>query len=111
MFLIFSTNIFAFKSIILSPNLKIGQIFSILDKYYVDDYDKEAAQDSMYYGLVDSLGDPYTSYMDKETFSSFMEQTEGAYVGIGTVVSIDKNDDSLIIVAPYENSPASKAGI
>ena len=111
LFLIFSTNIFAFKSIILSPNLKIGQIFSILDKYYVDDYDKEAAQDSMYYGLVDSLGDPYTSYMDKETFSSFMEQTEGAYVGIGTVVSIDKNDDSLIIVAPYENSPASKAGI
>ena len=71
LFLIFSTNIFAFKSIILSPNLKIGQIFSILDKYYVDDYDKEAAQDSMYYGLVDSLGDPYTSYMDKETFSSF----------------------------------------
>jgi len=95
----------------LTPNVKVRQIFSILDKYYVDKYNKQAAQDDMYYGMLNSLGDPYTSYMDKKIFSSFMEMTEGSYVGIGTVISIDKTDDSLIIIAPYENSPATKAGL
>lgn len=110
MSIFFTNNIFAFKLSSLSPNFKVNQIFSILDKYYVDQYSKEMAEDEMYYGLVNSLGDPYTSYMDKKTFSSFMEQTEGSYVGIGTVISIDK-DDKLVIVSPYENSPAAKAGI
>lgn len=109
--LLSSNNIFAFKLASLAPNFKLNQIFSILDKYYVDDYNKDAAQDGMYYGLLDSLGDPYTSYMDKKTFTAFMEQTEGSYVGIGTVISIDKNDNKLVIVSPYENSPAAKAGI
>lgn len=90
---------------------KMNQIFSILDKYYMNGYNKNDAQDYMYYGLLSSLGDPYTSYMDKKTFTSFMEQTEGEYVGIGTVISVDENDGRLVIVSPYENSPAAKAGI
>ncbi len=90
---------------------KMNQIFSILDKYYMNGYNKDDAQDYMYYGLLSSLGDPYTSYMDKKTFTSFMEQTEGEYIGIGTVISVDENDGRLVIVSPYENSPAAKAGI
>lgn len=90
---------------------KVNQIFSILDKYYMNGYNKNDAQDYMYYGLLSSLGDPYTSYMDKKTFTSFMEQTEGEYIGIGTVISVDENDGRLVIVSPYENSPAAKAGI
>lgn len=90
---------------------KMNQIFSILDKYYMNGYNKNDAQDYMYYGLLSSLGDPYTSYMDKKTFTSFMEQTEGEYIGIGTVISVDENDGRLVIVSPYENSPAAKAGI
>ena len=90
---------------------KVNQIFSILDKYYMNGYNKDDAQDYMYYGLLSSLGDPYTYYMDKKTFTSFMEQTEGEYIGIGTVISVDENDGRLVIVSPYENSPAAKAGI
>lgn len=105
-----TNNIFAFKSVGLSPSFKLNEIFNILDKYYVDDYDKQEAQDFMYYGLLNSLGDPYTSYMDKKTFLDFMQQTEGTYVGIGAVISIDK-DNNLIVISPYENSPAAKAGI
>ena len=103
-------NIFAFKSIGLASGFKINEIFNILDKYYVDNYNKQEAQDFMYYSLLNSLGDPYTSYLDKKTFLDFMQQTEGTYVGIGAVISIDK-DNNLIIVSPYENSPAAKAGI
>jgi carboxyl-terminal processing protease len=95
----------------LSPNLKVNKIMSLLNKCYINKYSEQNVEDSMYYGLLNSLGDPYTSYMDKKTFSSFLEMTKGAYVGIGTLITIDKSDNSLVIISSYENSPASKAGI
>lgn len=105
-----SNTAFAFRSE-LSPNNKIGHIFSILDKAYVNDYDKDKLQDTMYSGLMNGLGDPYSSYMNPKTFETFMQQTDGSYVGIGIVLSIDKNDKRLIVVSPYEKSPAAQAGI
>ena len=58
-----SNDIFAFKSLI-NPNFKISQIFNVLDKYYINKYDKQDAENSMYHGILDSLGDPYTCYID-----------------------------------------------
>ena len=114
-FLIFNlffmhSDIFAFKSF-LSPNFKVGQIFNLLDKYYINEYDKQDAENFMYQGLLNSVGDPYTCYIDKKTLSEFTQQIEGSYVGIGAVVSVDEQNNCLIIVSPYENAPAAKAGI
>ena len=105
-----SNDIFAFKAFI-NPNFKIAQIFNVLDKYYINKYDKQDAENSMYHGILDSLGDPYTCYIDKKTLADFTQQIEGSYVGIGAVVSVDKKDDCLVIISPYENMPAAKAGI
>ena len=105
-----SNDIFAFKALI-NPNFKIAQIFNVLDKYYINKYDKQDAENSMYHGILDSLGDPYTCYIDKKTLADFTQQIEGSYVGIGAVVSVDKKDDCLVIISPYENMPAAKAGI
>lgn len=105
-----SSDIFAFKSLI-NPNFKISQIFNVLDKYYINKYDKQDAENSMYHGILDSLGDPYTCYIDKKTLSDFTQQIEGSYVGIGAVVSVDEKDNCLVIISPYESMPAAKAGI
>ena len=105
-----SNDIFFFLALI-NPNFKIAQIFNVLDKYYINKYDKQDAENSMYHGILDSLGDPYTCYIDKKTLADFTQQIEGSYVGIGAVVSVDKKDDCLVIISPYENMPAAKAGI
>ncbi len=56
-----------------------------------------------------SLQDPYTVFMNAEEYKSFVEQSEGHFVGIGAQIGI--KDDKVTIVAPIEGSPAEKAGV
>lgn len=95
----------------MSVESKIKNIYNILDSYYVNEYDKDRVKEGMYAGLVSELGDPYTSYMDSDTLTGFMERTEGTYAGVGIVVSVDTKDNRLIVISPFEGSPAHRAGI
>lgn len=95
----------------MSVDQKISNIYSILDSYYVNEYDKSSIQEGIYAGLVSELGDPYTAYMDSATLTSFMERTEGSYAGVGIVVSVDTTDNRIVVVSPFEGSPAHKAGV
>lgn len=94
-----------------SSTKKINEIYKILDSYYVGDYDKDQTADAMYQGLVYGVGDPYTSYMNKDSFESFMEDTDGSFAGLGIVVSVDTTDNKIVVVAPFDDSPGAKAGI
>ncbi|MEA2008560.1 MAG: S41 family peptidase [Chloroflexota bacterium] len=60
-------------------------------------------------GMLDSLGDQHTSYMDPEQFIQANIPMEGEYEGIGAWV--DTNAEYLTIVSPMPNSPAEKAGL
>ncbi len=90
---------------------KLQVIDDIIENAYIFEYDREELKDSMIKGYVNGLGDPYSTYYNEEDFQSFMEATEGHYVGIGSVVSVDTETNQIIIVSPFENSPAEKAGI
>jgi carboxyl-terminal processing protease len=90
---------------------KINEIYKILDKHYVDGYDKSETLDSLYAGLVYGIGDPYTVYMNEASFNSFMQDTEGSFAGIGIVVSIDDIDNRIVVVSPFEGCPGARAGI
>ncbi|MBI5427701.1 MAG: peptidase S41, partial [Nitrospinae bacterium] len=59
-------------------------------------------------GFVNAL-DPYSQYMDKETFDKSMKDTEGKYGGVGMVISM--RDYKLVVVKTMKNSPAERAGI
>ena len=58
-------------------------------------------------GMMDYLGDDYTTYLDDESTAELFETLSGEYNGIG--VSINNSDKSIVKV--YSNTPASKAGI
>jgi len=60
-------------------------------------------------GMLASLGDQHTSYMDPEQFMQANIPMEGEYEGIGAWV--DSNAEYLTIVSPMPNSPAKKAGL
>lgn len=60
--------------------------------------------------LFQSLEDPYSVYFNAEEFKSFNEMNEGAYGGIGVIVS--PGDDGLItVVSPIEDTPGERAGL
>jgi carboxyl-terminal processing protease len=62
-------------------------------------------------GMLDSLGDPHTAYIDQEAFEwlNIKFQGEEEYEGIGAWV--DPSKDYLTIISPFPDSPADKAGL
>lgn len=60
-------------------------------------------------GMMDSLGDPHTSYMDPVEYETANAPLEGSYEGIGAWV--DTSGEWLTIISPIEGSPAEAAGL
>jgi len=80
----------------------------LLDNYY-EDLDKEALLDAGIKGMIDYLGDPYSTYMDLKETEEFNEKVEGKYVGIGTEIQLV--DNNITISNPFEDGPAYEAGL
>lgn len=94
----------------MSTMAKIRQIEKTLDTYYVEDYDKELAEELMYTGLAAGVGDPYTYYLSADSLAEQMEKNSGHFVGIG--VEIYAGDDGYIVVSSViPGGPAEAAGI
>ena len=60
-------------------------------------------------GLMDSLGDPYSSYLDPDEYNAQNSSLDGEYTGIGAW--IDTSGSLLVIISPMPDSPAEKAGL
>ena len=60
-------------------------------------------------GMVGSLGDPYTVFMEPEDTKRFVEDVKGSFEGVGMEVGIRNNQ--LTVIAPLEGTPAQKAGL
>lgn len=60
-------------------------------------------------GLVSSLEDPYTVFMDPEASVEFEESMSGEFEGIGAEIGFKENQ--IVIVTPIKGSPAEKAGV
>jgi carboxyl-terminal processing protease len=60
-------------------------------------------------GMMSSLGDPHTTYMNPEQFRRASAPLEGEYEGIGAYVDI--TGEYLKIISPMPDSPAEKAGL
>ncbi len=76
---------------------------------YVEPVDTEKLFDGATAGMVKALGDPYSAYLDKKSFSEITDLTDGVFGGIGVVLG--KKDDDFVVVAPMEGTPGDKAGI
>ncbi|HEV7612089.1 MAG TPA: S41 family peptidase [Steroidobacteraceae bacterium] len=59
-------------------------------------------------GMVSSL-DPYSAYLDGDEYDEVKISSSGQYSGIGIEVSME--DDEVVVVSPFEGSPAAVAGI
>lgn len=62
-------------------------------------------------GVVDSLGDEFTSFLTPAEAQTFGEMMDGSFEGIGAQVDTDETTGGIRIVDVYANQPADKAGI
>jgi carboxyl-terminal processing protease len=58
-------------------------------------------------GMVEAVGDPYTTLSEPGDLSE--AQLRGGFDGIG--VELDRRDGRLVVIAPFDDSPADRAGI
>ena len=85
-----------------------SEVLETIQNEYVEDVDQAEAMDSAINGLLQSL-DPYSSYMNQETFEESQSETTGEFGGLGIEVSMEAG--VVKVIAPIDDTPASKAGI
>ncbi|WP_079527164.1 S41 family peptidase [Halobacillus hunanensis] len=92
------------------PNLKkVDQAFDIIKNNALKDVDQQQLVEGAIQGMLDTLEDPYSVYMDKKTMEQFNQTIESSFQGIGAEVSMV--NDTVTIVAPIKGSPAEEAGL
>ncbi|MEO1002993.1 MAG: S41 family peptidase [Cyanobacteria bacterium J06638_7] len=62
-------------------------------------------------GMLATLDDPYTRFLDPREFKEMQIDTSGELSGVGIQLSLDKDTKELVVVAPIKGSPASRAGV
>lgn len=60
-------------------------------------------------GMMDSLGDEHSGYMDPQTYEEATRPLDESYEGIGAYV--DVSGDFLTVITPIQGSPAEAAGL
>ena len=113
-----------------SPKESIDEVWQIIDRQYVDatfnqkdwrairkqyvvqkNYKtKEEAYKSIRL-MLKNLGDPYTRFMDPKEFRDLQVETSGQLIGVGIQLSQNEKTKKLEVIAPIEDTSASKAGI
>ena len=90
---------------------KLEVIRSLIDSYFVLDYDIEDIEDVAAKYMVSELKDPHSEYMTAEESEIFDEAMEGYYKGIGMTIGYNEETKEMYIEALQEGGPADAAGM
>ena len=85
-----------------------GAVFERVRADYVEKPDDPALIEGAINGMVSSL-DPHSRYMNDKSWRDMQETTSGEFGGLGIEVTME--DGLVKVVAPIDDTPASKAGI
>lgn len=88
---------------------KVDQAYDLILNRYVEKVDKQKLVEGAIQGMLAVLKDPYSVYMDKETSDQFNQVLDSSFEGIGAEVGMV--DGKIVIISPFKNSPAEKAGL
>ncbi len=80
----------------------------IVNNYY-NDIDEKDLVDAAIDGMVKSLGDEYSYYMNPSETTDFNQQINGSYIGIGATILF--TEEGNYIVEIFKDSPAEKCGL
>lgn len=86
----------------------LAEVLERVKHDYVNPVDDHQLLQAAIRGMVSSL-DPYSAYLDGEEYEDIKISASGEYFGVGIEISIE--DDEVVVVAPFDGSPAAKAGI
>ena len=83
-------------------------LFKELNMNYVDETNPGDLMDTAIKSMLADL-DPYTNFMNEQDVEAARINNTGDYTGIGAKVKT--YNDKLVIIEPYKDYPADKAGL
>lgn len=89
--------------------LEIVDVYNSLTTEYYKKVDKDKLSDAAIKGMVESIDDPFTTYMDENISNEFNKSVNGSFVGIGVTVMYE--DGYYRIIEVMKNSPALASGL
>lgn len=92
-----------------SESVRFLRTMKLLKRNYNGEVDNHQLFDGALKGMVESVGDPYTVYLNKKDFQQLNEMTVGSFGGIGIVFGKRGND--YVVISALEDNPGAKAGI
>lgn len=78
---------------------------------YYSSVDLGSLVDAGIKGMFSYLGDPYTTYLDKDQTDNLTDSLKGTQHGIGVLINLSDEEKKIIISKVYDNTPAKKAGL
>ncbi|QQE74071.1 peptidoglycan-binding protein [Brevibacillus composti] len=88
---------------------KLLDAFSAIKQEYIQDVTTEQLVEGAISGMVGSLKDPYSDYMDPTSAAEFNSTLHSTFQGIGTEVTMQNG--RVTVVSPFKGSPAERAGL
>lgn len=93
-------------------------VWQFIQRNYVDKVDPKVLYQGAMKGMFDSLGDPYSVFLDDKLMGGLNDTLEGSFGGVGLYISKQAPDPRLPaeapryieIVSPIEDTPGWKAG-
>lgn len=91
-------------------------IYNYVQQFYVEEVDAKTLYEGALKGMMESLGDPYTVYLDVQDMRGLSDTTSGNFYGVGLSISKPNKNTAekpayVDVVSPIENSPGFKVGI
>lgn len=78
---------------------------------YYSSVDLGSLVDAGIKGMFSYLGDPYTTYLDKDQTDNLTDSLKGTQHGIGVLINLSDEEKKIIISRVYDNTPAKEAGL
>ena len=94
-----------------TPQSKLDQLEQLILDKFIGEADKTAMEDAAAYAMVDALGDRWSYYIPAAEYSSYLEQMNNSYVGIGVTIQVMEDDSGFLVTKVNEGGPADQAGM
>lgn len=88
---------------------KFVEVYDTIVENYNGELDKEDLIENAIDGLISSVGDVYTSYVDSDGTDEFNKLVGGTYEGIGCTIQL--LDSGIVVMEVYDDGPSDKADL